>query len=139
LRLRREKIGVILQSFSLIPFLTTLENVLIAMDQVGHRLDNYPENLSGGEKQRVVIARALTNDPTVVLADEPTAQFDTERGKAVMALLCQLAREKQSVIVVTHDWRMVEGFDRLYLIEDGWIVHRQDDHDEQGVSTMASV
>jgi putative ABC transport system ATP-binding protein len=160
LRLRREKIGFILQSFNLIPFLTTLENVLIAMDlvgrrgteardkavallnylQVGQRLDNYPENLSGGEKQRVAIARALANDPKVILADEPTAQLDTERGKAVMALLRQLAREKQSaVIVVTHDRRMVEGFDRIYFIEDGRIVHRQDDRDAPEVSTVASL
>lgn len=158
--LRREKIGFILQSFNLIPFLTTLENVLIAMDlvgrrgteardkavallnylQVGQRLDNYPENLSGGERQRVAIARALANDPKVILADEPTAQLDTERGKAVMALLRQLAREKQSaIIVVTHDRRMVEGFDRLYFMEDGRIVHRQDDHDAPEVSPAASL
>jgi putative ABC transport system ATP-binding protein len=113
---------------------------LLTYLQVGHRLDNYPENLSGGEKQRVAIARALANDPKVILADEPTAQLDTERGKAVMALLRQLAREKQSaVIVVTHDRRMVEGFDRIYLIEDGRIVHRQDDRAESGVSSMASL
>jgi len=144
LRLRREKMGFILQSFNLIPFLTTLENVLIAMDllgrrgkeardkavmlldylEVGHRLENYPENLSGGEKQRVAIARALANDPKVILADEPTAALDTERGKAVMALMRTLAKEKNSaVIVVTHDRRMVEDFDRIYRIEDGRIVN----------------
>ncbi len=143
LRLRREKIGFILQSFNLIPFLTTLENVLIALDlvgikgreartravellnylEIGHRLNNYPENLSGGEKQRVAIARALANSPKVILADEPTAALDTERGKAVMAMLRKLAREKNSaVIVVTHDQRMVEGFDRIHQIRDGRIV-----------------
>ena len=139
-RLRREKIGFVLQTFNLIPFLTTLENVSIAMDlvgkrdhkakdkaielldylQVSDRMKNYPENLSGGEKQRVAIARALANDPKIILADEPTAQLDTERGKNVMDLMRKLAREKNSaVIVVTHDRRMVEGFDRIYTLQDG--------------------
>jgi putative ABC transport system ATP-binding protein len=148
LRIRREKVGFILQSFNLIPFLSTLENVLIAMDllgnkgkeartkavalldylQVGHRLESYPENLSGGEKQRVAIARALANDPKVILADEPTAQLDTERGRYVMALLRKLAKERSSaVIVVTHDRRMVEGFDRLYDIQDGRILSHQNE------------
>ena len=139
-RLRREKIGFVLQTFNLIPFLTTLENVSIAMDlvgkrdheakdkaielldylQVSDRMKNYPENLSGGEKQRVAIARALANDPKIILADEPTAQLDTERGKNVMELMRKLARERNSaVIVVTHDRRMVEGFDRIYMLQDG--------------------
>jgi len=139
-RLRREKIGFVLQTFNLIPFLTTLENVSIAMDlvgkrdheakdkaielldylQVSDRIKNYPENLSGGEKQRVAIARALANDPKIILADEPTAQLDTERGKNVMELMRKLARERNSaVIVVTHDRRMVEGFDRIYMLQDG--------------------
>ena len=146
LQLRREKIGFILQSFNLLPFLTTLENVLIAMDlvgrrgkearekatgllddlQVAHRLGMYPENLSGGEKQRVAIARALANDPKILLADEPTAQLDTERGKTVMTLMKKLAKDKNSaVIVVTHDRRMVEGFDRIYMLEDGRMLNRQ--------------
>jgi putative ABC transport system ATP-binding protein len=158
LRIRREKMGFILQSFNLIPFLTTLENVLIAMDllghkgkearvkatalldylQVGHRLESYPENLSGGEKQRVAIARALANDPKVVLADEPTAQLDTERGRHVMALLRKLAKERHSaVIVVTHDRRMVEGFDRIYDIQDGRILNRQKESAEPGIATTA--
>jgi len=139
-RLRREKIGFVLQTFNLIPFLNTLENVFISMDlvgkrdreakdkaiklldylQVSDRMKNYPENLSGGEKQRVAIARALANDPKIILADEPTAQLDTERGKNVMELMRKLAREKNSaVIVVTHDRRMVEGFDRIYTLQDG--------------------
>lgn len=146
LQLRREKIGFILQSFNLLPFLTTLENVLIAMDlvgrrgkearekatglldylQVAHRLGKYPEGLSGGEKQRVAIARALANDPKILLADEPTAQLDTERGKTVMTLMRKLAKEKNSaVIVVTHDRRMVEGFDRIYMLEDGRMLNHQ--------------
>ncbi|MBZ0169966.1 ABC transporter [Candidatus Methylomirabilis lanthanidiphila] len=146
LQLRREKIGFILQSFNLLPFLTTLENVLIAMDlvgrrgeearekatglldylQVAHRLGAYPEGLSGGEKQRVAIARALANDPKILLADEPTAQLDTDRGKTVMSLMMKLAKEKNSaVIVVTHDRRMIEGFDRIYMLEDGRMLNHQ--------------
>ncbi len=146
LQLRREKIGFILHSFNLLPFLTTLENVLIAMDlvgkrgkeareratglldylQVAHRLGTYPESLSGGEKQRVAIARAMANDPKILLADEPTAQLDTERGKTVMSLMKKLAKEKHSaVIVVTHDRRMVEDFDRIYMLEDGRMVNHQ--------------
>lgn len=146
LQLRREKIGFILQSFNLLPFLTTLENVLIAMDlvgrrgkearekatglldylQVAHRLGTYPESLSGGEKQRVAIARAMANDPKILLADEPTAQLDTDRGKTVMSLMKKLAKEKHSaVIVVTHDRRMVEDFDRIYMLEDGRMVNHQ--------------
>ncbi len=146
LQLRREKIGFILQSFNLLPFLTTLENVLIAMDlvgrrgkeareratglldylQVAHRLGTYPESLSGGEKQRVAIARAMANDPKILLADEPTAQLDTERGKTVMSLMKKLAKEKHSaVIVVTHDRRMVQDFDRIYMLEDGRMLNHQ--------------
>ena len=146
LQLRRETIGFILQSFNLLPFLTTLENVLIAMDlvgrrgkearekatslldylQVAHRLGKYPENLSGGEMQRVAIARALANDPKILLADEPTAQLDTERGKTVTTLMKKLAKDKNSaVIVVTHDRRMVEGFERIYMLEDGRMLNHQ--------------
>jgi putative ABC transport system ATP-binding protein len=140
--LRRQKMGVIFQSYNLIPFLTVLENVELiltlnhvdreqaqsrAMDlldylEIAHRWHHYPSEISGGEQQRVAIARALANDPKVLLADEPTAALDTERGKIVMGLLRKLSREKEAaVIVVTHDVRMVEGFDRVYHIADGRI------------------
>jgi putative ABC transport system ATP-binding protein len=140
--LRREKMGVIFQSYNLIPFLTVLENVELiltlnhvdrgqsqnrAMElldylEIAHRWHHYPSEISGGEQQRVAIARALANDPKVLLADEPTAALDTERGKIVMGLLRRLSREKEAaVIVVTHDVRMVEGFDRVYDIADGRI------------------
>ena len=140
--LRRQKMGVIFQSYNLIPFLTALENVELiltlnhvdreqaqrrAMElldylEIAHRWHHYPSEISGGEQQRVAIARALANDPKVLLADEPTAALDTERGKIVMGLLRKLSREKEAaVIVVTHDVRMVEGFDRVYHIADGRI------------------
>jgi ABC-type glutathione transport system ATPase component len=83
----------------------------------------HPPTLSGGEQQRVAVARAVVNDPAVILADEPTAALDTERGKAVMARLRRLGREHHAaVIVVTHDERMIEGFDRVYHMVDWRIV-----------------
>ncbi|MEI8356370.1 MAG: ABC transporter ATP-binding protein [Deltaproteobacteria bacterium] len=142
-RLRREKIGFIFQAHNLIPFLTALENVMIALEinqltrreakgraielltslNLGHRLNNYPTALSGGEAQRVSIARALANKPKVILADEPTAALDTENGKNAMILLKKLAVENHSaILVVTHDHRMVEGFDRIFEVRDGKII-----------------
>ena len=142
-RIRREKLGFIFQSHNLIPFLTTVENVMIALENngvgskeararsivileslgLGHRLDQYPALLSGGESQRTAIARALANRPRVILADEPTAALDTENGRHVMALLKKLAVENNSaILVVTHDQRMVEGFDRIFTFSDGRIV-----------------
>ena len=139
---RRQQMGVLFQAYNLIPFLTVLENVelILVLNQVerdeaqsralelldylevGHRWHHYPSEISGGEQQRVAIARALANNPTILLADEPTAALDTERGKIVMGLLRKLSREKDAaVVVVTHDARMVEGFDRVYRIADGRI------------------
>jgi putative ABC transport system ATP-binding protein len=139
-RFRREHLGFIFQSHNLVPFLTARENVLVALEingrkgraamaiaqqlldylGVGERRNHLPEQLSGGEQQRVAIARALANAPQVILADEPTAALDTERGKSVMALFRQIARDKGSaVICVTHDQRMTEGFDRVYRVKDG--------------------
>lgn len=141
-RFRRERLGFIFQAHNLIPFLTARENVLVALQihritgapatriaqdlldylGVGDRRGNYPEQLSGGEQQRVAIARALANSPQVILADEPTAALDTERGKSVMALFRRITREKGSaVICVTHDSRMVEGFDHIYHVKDGTV------------------
>jgi putative ABC transport system ATP-binding protein len=141
-RLRREKMGIIFQSYNLIPFLTVAENVALVLTlngvprreaagrargllerlDLGHRADTHPATLSGGEQQRLAVARAVVNDPAVILADEPTASLDTQRGKAVMDLLRRLGRERHAaVIVVTHDERMIEGFDRVYQMTDGRI------------------
>jgi len=89
---------------------------------LGHRADVHPATLSGGEQQRLAVAGAVVNDPAVILADEPTAALDTERGTAVMELLRRLGRQRRAaVIVVTHDERMLEGFDRVYRMLDGRI------------------
>ncbi|GAB4469498.1 MAG: ABC transporter ATP-binding protein [Burkholderiaceae bacterium] len=137
---RRRNIGFIFQSHNLIPFLTAQENVALALRlngvgrreaarrakgllgylEIAHRADSLPANLSGGEQQRVAIGRALANEPPLVLADEPTAALDTERGTKVMRLLRKIARERRSaVITVTHDHRMIEGFDTVYHLDDG--------------------
>jgi len=139
-RLRRENIGFIFQGQNLIPFLSARENVVLAMNlnrlggkqarlraddllqylDVAHRSNALPANLSGGEQQRVAIARALANEPKLILADEPTASLDTERGMKVMGLLKKIARERNSaVIAVTHDERMVADFDVVYRLGDG--------------------
>lgn len=141
--LRRRHVGFIFQSYNLFPTLTAEENVRLALDvrggrgsqavvnaqralyQVGlrHRLKSYPGNLSGGEQQRVAVARALAGSPSVILADEPTAALDSENGLAVMALLSQLAKDKtRAVLAVTHDPRTVPFADRILRIEDGLIV-----------------
>jgi putative ABC transport system ATP-binding protein len=141
-RLRRERMGIIFQSYNLIPFLTSIENVALVLTlngiplrearrragtlldrlDLGHRANVHPPTLSGGEQQRLAVARAVINDPAVILADEPTGALDTERGKAVMDLLRRLGREREAaVIVVTHDDRMLEGFDRVYRMTDGRI------------------
>ncbi|HUF43201.1 MAG TPA: ABC transporter ATP-binding protein [Verrucomicrobiae bacterium] len=142
--MRRRRMGIIFQAYNLIPFLTSLENVALVLTlngigkqdamaragelldrlELGHRSATYPATLSGGEQQRVAVARAVINDPAVILADEPTAALDTERGKAVMELLRRLGRDQgAAVIVVTHDERMIEGFDRVYHMVDGRIAN----------------
>ena len=87
---------------------------------VGRRANNLPVALSGGEQQRVAVARALANDPSLILADEPTAALDSQRGRQVMELFAKIAHEHQAgVIVVTHDHRTLDVFDRILDMEDG--------------------
>jgi putative ABC transport system ATP-binding protein len=91
---------------------------------LGHRTNAWPDTLSGGEQQRVAIARALANQPTLILADEPTAALDRERGRSVMELLRQVARQHNAaVLVVTHDQRALDVFDSLYHMEDGQLAN----------------
>jgi putative ABC transport system ATP-binding protein len=139
-RFRREHLGFVFQKTNLIPFLTAAENVRLAMeinDQparaskrrtrelldylgVGERADHLPSKLSGGEQQRVAVARALANRPDLILADEPTAALDSVRGRQVMELFRKVAHEQDAgVIVVTHDHRALEIFDRMIEMEDG--------------------
>lgn len=138
--LRRDKIGFIFQAPYLIPFLDVTDNVALlpmlsglpnskaralaqefleALD-VGHRAKAMPSQLSGGEQQRVSIARALVNRPPVILADEPTAPLDSERAMAVIRILNQMAKQfETAIIVVTHDEKIIPTFKRLYQIRDG--------------------
>lgn len=138
--IRRNKIGFIYQSFNLLEALTALENVRILtaagthngvlprdrakeyLDMLGlsHRLSSLPKQMSDGEKQRVAIARALAKDPALLLADEPTANLDAQRGHAVMELLRQKALEmEKAVVIVSHDHRIRDMADRVVLLEDG--------------------
>ena len=144
--LRRRHIGFVFQSYNLFPTLTALENVRLALDVRGesgraasesanaalaavglsHRLRSYPRNMSGGEQQRVAVARALAGSPSLILADEPTAALDSENGQSVMALIQQLARDpSRAVLAVTHDHRTLAFADRIISIEDGLIVGDQ--------------
>ena len=145
-KIRRDHIGFIFQSYNLFPTLNAIENVRIALDVrgltgyqaasraeevlrdvgLGHRLTNYPGNLSGGEQQRVAVARAIASSPSIVLADEPTAALDNENGKAVMALLSRIAKEQnRSVLAVTHDPRTRPFADRIVHIEDGRFIREE--------------
>ena len=143
--LRRDKIGFVFQAPYLIPFLDATDNVallpmlagvpngearqralelLTALD-VQHRAQAMPSRLSGGEQQRVAIARGLVNRPPVILADEPTAPLDSERAMAVIRILNDMARRFQTaVIVVTHDEKIIPTFKRIYHIRDG-VTHEE--------------
>lgn len=141
-KFRLEHIGFVLQSSNLVPYLTARDQLLLVAELAGKRdraaqqradrlLDelglrrrrhHYPEALSGGERQRVAIARALMNDPDVLLADEPTANLDSVRGReAVQLLAAQVKHGNKAAIMVTHDERMLDLCDRVVRIADGRI------------------
>ncbi|WP_074016827.1 ABC transporter ATP-binding protein [Fusobacterium massiliense] len=136
---RREKIGLIFQQFHLIPYLTALENVMVAqyyhsipdeeealraLERVGlkERAKHLPSQLSGGEQQRVCIARALINSPEIILADEPTGNLDETNEKIVIEILRQLHEEGTTIIVVTHDLEVGDVAERKIILEYGKIV-----------------
>ena len=142
---RRQHLGFVFQKANLIPFLTALENVQIALEVndtapkaarqramelldylgVAERANHLPVALSGGEQQRVAVARALANHPSLILADEPTAALDSKRGRQVMELFAKVAHERNAgVLVVTHDHRTLDVFDRIVDVEDGGISER---------------
>ena len=143
--LRRDSIGFVFQAPYLIPFLDVTDNVALmpmlagrpngqareralellnALD-VGHRARAQPSELSGGEQQRVSIARALANQPPVILADEPTAPLDSERALSVMRILNRMAAQyRTAIIVVTHDEKIIPTFKRIYHIRDG-VTHEE--------------
>ena len=137
---RRQHLGFIFQKSNLIPFLNAAENVQVALEindvlprrararamelldylGVADRANNLPDALSGGQQQRVAVARALANEPSLILADEPTAALDSQRGRQVMELFRKVAHERgAAVMVVTHDHRALDVFDRHFEMEDG--------------------
>lgn len=137
-RLRGAKVGFIFQSFHLIPSLTAYENILVPMeimkrseararaqalvDQVGlhDRGHHYPSQLSGGEQQRVAIARAFSNDPAILLADEPTGNLDTRNGAHIFELLVKLNRERDTtLLLVTHEHTLADQADRVISLSEG--------------------
>ena len=140
--IRNRKVGFIFQNFQLLPTLTALENVMIPMELqgrsigarakaiellkrvgLGGRHDHYPSQLSGGEKQRVSLARAFSNDPEILFADEPTGNLDEESGLIVENLLFDLNREKQTtLVIVTHDLELANKTDRIIKLKGGEIV-----------------
>lgn len=139
-RFRRQRLGFVFQKANLIPFLNALQNVQVALEindvpprvarrramelldylGVADRARNLPDALSGGQQQRVAVARALANEPSLLLADEPTAALDGARGRQVMELFGKVAHERGAgVMVVTHDHRALDVFDRVLEMEDG--------------------
>jgi putative ABC transport system ATP-binding protein len=137
---RRQHIGIIYQQFNLIPTLTTAENILLPLELLGlssreqklrlthwleaigltERGQSYPDQLSGGEQQRVSIARALVHQPTLVLADEPTGNLDAQNGQTILNLLFDLAQQhNQSLLIVTHSKAVADRADRTLILEQG--------------------
>jgi putative ABC transport system ATP-binding protein len=140
--IRRNKIAYVFQQYYLLPSLTALENVLLPLTFCGanktdqksldilkrvgleRRAEHRPSQLSGGEQQRVAIARALVNDPSLILADEPTGNMDRKTGKEILALFNQLNREGRSIIMVTHDPEIAEYAKEIVVLQDGQIVDK---------------
>ncbi|MCD6633663.1 ABC transporter ATP-binding protein [Lactococcus cremoris] len=143
-KVRFEEIGFILQASNLVPFLTVKKQLelvdkvtkgknnksgldLLSRLGLDKLIDKYPDALSGGERQRVAIVRALYNDPSIILADEPTASLDTEKAYEVVKILAKEAKEKnKATIMVTHDLRLVDFCDKVYLMQDGSLSEKTD-------------
>jgi len=141
-RVRGKKIGFVFQSFNLYPTLTAQGNVelpmmimdvdkaerekrsveLLKMVGLGERADHLPAQMSGGERQRVAIARALANDPTFVLADEPTGNLDSVSGNEIMRMFVKLNKEGRTVVIVTHDPSIARHSQKIIRVKDGRIV-----------------
>lgn len=136
IKIRREKIGLIFQQFHLIPYLNALENVMLAqyyhssideedakavLEKVGlaHRLKHLPSELSGGEQQRLCIARALINNPELLLADEPTGNLDEANEKIVLELLQKLKNEGKTIILITHNENLGKQADTMLILKHG--------------------
>jgi putative ABC transport system ATP-binding protein len=144
-RLRGERIGFVFQFFHLLPSLTALENILVPMEIAGipepekksrrlleevgltDRAHHYPSQLSGGEQQRIAIARALANDPPILLADEPTGNLDSENGHHIAELLLEIHKRRQSTVVLaTHDQQLARRADRIVYLKGGRVDRIED-------------
>ena len=136
LKFRREKIGLVFQQFHLVPYLSALENVMIAqyyhssvdeedakkaLEAVGlsHRLTHRPSQLSGGEQQRLCIARSLINDPEILIADEPTGNLDEANERIILDLFCKLRKEGKTILLVTHNPDLGEYGDKIVYLRHG--------------------
>lgn len=137
--LRNKKIGFIFQSFNLLSRTSAIDNVELPLVYAGvsskercrrakealvsvgleHRLDHFPNQLSGGEKQRVAIARALINSPAVILADEPTGNLDSRSGEEILNILVKLHKQKNTIILVTHDMQIAKMAQKIITLKDG--------------------
>lgn len=158
--LRNETFGYVFQSFHLVPSLTALENVMFPAElrqdphaydkaeallkRVGlqARTDNFPHQLSGGEKQRVALCRALINNPKIIFADEPTGNLDSKNGQAILELLLELQRERHTTLVlVTHAAEIAARADRVVTLHDGRVVDdgQSLNHDHQDQSQFELV
>ena len=149
-RVRNEKIGFVFQAFHLLPGVTALENVILPLvyakrppsnikerarellAKVGmeHRLHHTPGQLSGGEQQRVTIARSLINDPRIILADEPTGNLDSKNGIEIMKTFDNLVKEGKTIVLITHDLEVAQHAGRIVSIRDGQIA--SDGNHEEG-------
>ncbi|MEC5317624.1 ABC transporter ATP-binding protein [Brenneria populi subsp. brevivirga] len=142
---RADKIGLVFQQFHLIPFLTALENIMLAqhyhsvvdeeaakrvLAQVGleHRIGHLPSQLSGGEQQRVCIARALVNEPPVIFADEPTGNLDEENERRVLDLLRDLHHQGRTIVMVTHNPELGKFADRIIRLQHGKYLGEEVNH-----------
>jgi len=154
---RQEQIGFVFQFFNLIPNLTAQENIefvleyvmdlpskevhkrassLLDMVGLGSRGDHYPYQLSGGEQQRVSIARALSKDPRIMLADEPTGELDYSTGKMILDLLTSLAKEGRGVLIVTHNKELAKVAHRVVYLKDGRITDVKRNKEPMSVSKL---
>ncbi len=161
-RIRNEKIGFVFQAFHLLPGVTALDNVMMplmycseipkdaterakaALQKVGlgHRLHHTPGQMSGGEQQRVTIARALINNPKIILADEPTGNLDSKNGAEIMKVFDQLVSEGRTIILITHDPKVAEHSNRTIRLKDGLVeedrYHETVQKHEAGISGPAA-
>lgn len=144
--IRNQEIGFIFQSFNLLPRMSILENVMLpliyagkplkerrekgaeALDKVGlgNRLDHRPNEISGGQKQRVAIARAIVNEPTFLLADEPTGNLDTKTAEEIMRTFQELNRDGATIIMVTHEREVAEYSKKIVHLRDGNIIEEEE-------------